>query len=241
MVSVARLDDTDPSITYRGSWWIGGRPNEYNTSTHGSKSVHSSASLTFRGTQIAIYATLDAKDPINPDPVSEIQIDGNVMSTYKPVLLDSEIQFRQKIFDSGVLLDGKHILSITSLVDSNTSIWLDYFEYIPSPLSPSESPDSNQPSTPIGGGSRLGLPSAVQVSGRSGLAWILLLLMVVCAICVWFWRQRRPQNDLRNYRPAPRGFVFKARKFLEDLWNNENLGENVRNVVRIRNNIHSLV
>ncbi|THU98335.1 hypothetical protein K435DRAFT_838188 [Dendrothele bispora CBS 962.96] len=215
-----RIDDTDPSIIYQGAWLTGGGIEEYNHTAHGFNTASASAELTFKGTQVALYGTLEAKDASSPDPLSEIRIDGELVSTYKPTLLDSNIQYRQAIFKSEVLSsDKEHTISITSLVESNNTIWLDYIEYIlsPSPISPHRNKDalSSQPTT--------SWRDSVSLEGEGvsgSRLFLMFLFILVCLTCIWLWRRRvrRPPPDLRNYRPPPRGFVRNALEFVEKFW-----------------------
>ncbi|THU81181.1 hypothetical protein K435DRAFT_873610 [Dendrothele bispora CBS 962.96] len=143
-----RLDDTDSRIAYQGTWWIGGRQAEYNGTTHGLKDTSdSSASLRFNGIQVKVVATLDAGNSTNPNPIADIHLDGNLALRYAPNL-SSSIQFQQSIFSSSILNEGDHMLSISSEIDTDDAIWLDYFEYLPSnPSISTQSPTTSSAST----------------------------------------------------------------------------------------------
>ncbi|KAK7460848.1 hypothetical protein VKT23_008779 [Stygiomarasmius scandens] len=138
---LTRIDDASPQILYTGSWFIGGTDREFQHTTHGAKVANATFQFTFNGTRVEIGATLDAHRDDQPDPTSNIFIDGRLVSRYAPVL-SSEIQYQQTIFTSDSLVSGEHIVSMTSEIDSNSTIWLDYIDFLPSsqgPVSISES------------------------------------------------------------------------------------------------------
>ncbi|KAK7438909.1 hypothetical protein VKT23_017836 [Stygiomarasmius scandens] len=108
-----QIDDTDPQILYHGNWWTGGRHAiEYNGTTHGFDGEGSSALLSFYGTQIQIFATIDALKISNPEPSFNVYIDNNRISHNNLSLLPT-IQFKQSIFSHKHLNNNtNHILNI---------------------------------------------------------------------------------------------------------------------------------
>ncbi|KAF7359833.1 hypothetical protein MVEN_00708700 [Mycena venus] len=125
--NVAIVDNRDPLVHYAGIWFPGGTPSEYSLSTTASTTVGSTASFTFEGTSIGVYATVAAINP--PQSSLSFLVDNSISGTYTPPgNLESDVH-HQELWTSPTLSDGTHTLVITQTTAQNAVIYLDYFLY----------------------------------------------------------------------------------------------------------------
>uniref|UniRef100_A0A0W0EU86 Uncharacterized protein n=1 Tax=Moniliophthora roreri TaxID=221103 RepID=A0A0W0EU86_MONRR len=159
-----RVDDTDPRIRYNpeNAWFLGGVSDEYNGTTHRSRS--SSAEMFFQfngemiashlrggeltnaftGTSITVYGTIMHHLEF-PSPVDEFILDDSPPKRFAPTL-DGVTHRHQVMFSSAPLEDGHHTLVMKRMVDNSKS-WVGYIDFTSSvagennpPLSLSLSP-----------------------------------------------------------------------------------------------------
>ncbi|THU78097.1 hypothetical protein K435DRAFT_604793, partial [Dendrothele bispora CBS 962.96] len=98
-----RIDDTDPRIVYEGNWRTGGKPHEYNTTTH--------------GIQITIGATLNTRNPKDSSPIFNLYLDRELVLKYQPNLTSGGVQNVKdqqlvSIYSSPILDNANHTLLI---------------------------------------------------------------------------------------------------------------------------------
>jgi hypothetical protein len=207
------VDDSNlTSITYLGTWQIGGVQPEYNSTTHGTDVAGSTATFVFNGmhnitvlfnfkpssdpihqrigTAVAVYGTLS----IEGAAISTYSLDDTTLVTFTAPSVQEPV-YQTLFYQSPSLQDGLHHLVITSLV-TNATFWLDYILYQPIPaqnVSPSitttatvNASKSNPTSLPssLGGTQRLKVGSGVIVA-------IALLLLLTISFIVWHFKRRR--------------------------------------------------
>ncbi|KDR76532.1 hypothetical protein GALMADRAFT_139455 [Galerina marginata CBS 339.88] len=151
-MTVVGLDDRDPHISYWGAWFPGGGDGfEYNATTTGSNTIGDVASLTFTGTKVSLWGTVDADINGRLAPTSAYILDNLPAVTFVPAL-QPETQHLQNFFQADELSPSSHTLIIKNMGTSNNSfIWLDYIQ-----ITPPDSVDAVLFSAPISSSS---LPS----------------------------------------------------------------------------------
>ena len=141
---VVVVDDSDASsVLYQGAWQVGGITTEYLSTTHGTFTVGSTATLNFTGmdpqlrfnnrgfnlnssgTSLAVYGSIWR----GTIPVSTYTIDNSISDVYTATLSDSPL-FQILFYQSPILQDGPRTLVVN--FTSGYEFWLDYFLYIPS-------------------------------------------------------------------------------------------------------------
>ncbi|KAJ7439701.1 hypothetical protein B0H11DRAFT_1828619 [Mycena galericulata] len=131
MSSFSLIDDRDPSVTYVGTWVIGGTIHEYDDTVTSSLNVGDHFSVPFTGTGVAVYGTYDSS---SGGVKTLYAIDGDagitVVSSASPNGLDD---YQQLFWQSETLSSGSHTLVVTmeALNDNQGAgegtIWFDYF------------------------------------------------------------------------------------------------------------------
>ncbi|KAJ7506930.1 hypothetical protein B0H11DRAFT_2272160 [Mycena galericulata] len=127
---VAIVDDRHPSITYAGSWTGAGTLEEFNTTTTFSTTQEATASFTFVGTSITVYATVAAINP--PQASLNFAIDNNstLTGSYTPPGNMTADIHHTALWESPTLSNGTHTLVITQTAAQAAGvIFLDYFMY----------------------------------------------------------------------------------------------------------------
>ncbi|KAJ7508785.1 hypothetical protein B0H11DRAFT_2431861 [Mycena galericulata] len=136
--NVAIVDDRDPSIIYEAHLWaLAGTLEEFNSTTTHSTTQGSTASFTFVGTSITVYATVEAAAAKKQPQTSlyfAIDNNGALTGTYTPPNNMSADIHHTALWESPTLSNGPHKLVITQTVPQVTSqvggvIFLDYFMY----------------------------------------------------------------------------------------------------------------
>ncbi|KAF5321664.1 hypothetical protein D9619_000076 [Psilocybe cf. subviscida] len=123
-MSTVKIDDSDPSITWSGSWERAGNSNEYNHTCSGSKNVGDTAIVTFTGTSITVYGTIVG--PGNTPTSTYTLDDGPLSPSFRPDPPPGKL-YGQAFFASPTLPYGTHKLNITDTTNTVTGLWLDYF------------------------------------------------------------------------------------------------------------------
>ncbi|KAJ7482968.1 hypothetical protein B0H11DRAFT_2021626 [Mycena galericulata] len=128
--NVAIVDDRHSSITYAGPWTGAGTFEEFNTTTTFSTTQGVTASFTFVGTSITVYATVAAINP--PQASLNFAIDNNstLTGSYTPPTNMSADIHHTALWESPTLSNGTHTLVITQpAAQAAGVIFLDYFMY----------------------------------------------------------------------------------------------------------------
>ncbi|KAJ7364564.1 hypothetical protein DFH08DRAFT_766326, partial [Mycena albidolilacea] len=124
------VDDSDPLVQYNppGNWTNNGKPPEFNTTTHASKTWGDTATLVFEGTSIGVYGTLA---PSTAQLRLNFSIDGTDFGSYNARVVPRATR-HQLLWTSPVFEEASHRLVITLDSDPaspNRSCFLDYFVY----------------------------------------------------------------------------------------------------------------
>ncbi|KAG6901275.1 hypothetical protein C0995_014327 [Termitomyces sp. Mi166 len=151
-VSTYIIDDQDPTkVTYNGTWIKGGSPVEYNATVASSTNVGDYFTVSFKGTNIAVFVTFDITS-------------GGVETTYSidnssPVTAVSQAGsgdiHRQQLWRSNTLAIGDHTLlvNMTKLNPQPSqpgegTVWFDYFLVTDPTISITSSSTAPNPSQP---------------------------------------------------------------------------------------------
>ncbi|KAL0952592.1 hypothetical protein HGRIS_006847 [Hohenbuehelia grisea] len=141
------VDDRDPAIVYSPDWFLGGGPDEFDGTTHGTNSNGASFQFQFNGTSVSVIGTLSPlgyRDSV--PPVSTYRVDDANPTTFSPTT-DADVHHQVTFFTSPSLQDGVHTLFMTCIVE-NTFLWFDYLlvqpvaSSDPASAGPTPSPDS---------------------------------------------------------------------------------------------------
>ncbi|KAJ7320796.1 hypothetical protein DFH08DRAFT_754014 [Mycena albidolilacea] len=129
----AIVDDRDPLIQYSGSWVPGGAPVEFDSTTMTTVDAGSTATFSFIGTSVTVYATVASKT-LEIQPIWSFVVDGTVTGTYTPNNIPPDGVHHQVLWTSSAspLQNGSHTLVITqsqAASGSNKVIFMDYITY----------------------------------------------------------------------------------------------------------------
>ncbi|KAJ7479743.1 hypothetical protein FB451DRAFT_1365463 [Mycena latifolia] len=123
--NVAIVDDGD--LQYSGTWVGGGAPIEYRGTTKWSSAKGSTASLTFVGTSITVYASVSAQ---RPAASLSFAVDESITGSYTSAANLDVGLYHEALWTSPTLSDGTHTLVITQTAAQSTGvIYLDYLLY----------------------------------------------------------------------------------------------------------------
>ncbi|KAI8974853.1 hypothetical protein BD414DRAFT_497712 [Trametes punicea] len=207
--SLLRIDDTSPQLQYSGQWVQGGTAQDYRNTSHTSSSAGSTVKLTFNGTYVTVYGSVD-----NNGSASTYQLDDAAPVTQSVQQVPSPQYNWPFFYPSSPLQSGLHELLITVKGGTFNLDYIDYIGFAPeddagdaslvqSPSSPSLSPspspssssDSSRPSIPS---SRKGLPAGA-IAGIA-IAAAAALLGVAVAL---FYLRRRSARKVRHRSHIP--------------------------------------
>ncbi|PPQ72214.1 hypothetical protein CVT26_006969 [Gymnopilus dilepis] len=118
------LDDRNPSIIYSTGWNQAGSALEFNKTTTWTAVAGSTAKFTFQGTGVGVFGTVGKKLPKSIAPVSEYSIDGSAPVTFTADP-KAVVQTSQAFFQSPLLPDGVHTLTVTNKLASDP-LFLDF-------------------------------------------------------------------------------------------------------------------
>ncbi|PPQ78459.1 hypothetical protein CVT25_011854 [Psilocybe cyanescens] len=219
-MSTSIIDDSDPSqVQYSGGGWSkGGTSHEHDGTVTSSTAVGDSFTVSFTGTDIGVFGTLDST---SAGVVTSYSIDGapevQVTST-----AGSGDTYNQQFWQSPTLSPQQHNL-VVKMIKVNTgsgpgegTIWFGYFQVTVASQASSTSSNSSIPtssststsatSTPNGNSS--GLPTPVPTK-KSSIAPIVggvvaaILLLAVLVILFVLRQRRRSSNSTAIRHPKP--------------------------------------
>ncbi|CAG7848900.1 SubName: Full=Uncharacterized protein {ECO:0000313/EMBL:CCA70237.1} [Serendipita indica DSM 11827] len=194
------VDDKDTAIGYEGNWFATGSKAEYQWSAHRSPAASNTgtATFSFNGTSVSVYATLDGIYPSNPiasfvvDPGSANEVQGTVV-----IPGSAPKKYHSPILSVSGLSEGSHTLVVTSLSDQTTSWWLDYILYgSPSSGSVVNSNGSNGTATSSNqaiGQTQSNGPSKAAIAG--GVIGGVVACLLVIFFLFYYLRRRGRRND----------------------------------------------
>ncbi|KAJ7100805.1 hypothetical protein B0H15DRAFT_461840 [Mycena belliarum] len=127
------IDDRDKnSVSYTGTWVVGGSSHETDATVSSSLTVGDSFKVFFAGTSIGVYGTLDAT---SAGVQSAYTIDdGSPANVTVPESSSGADRFKQLFWQSDALSNTTHTLTVTMRKvngvpggDGEGTIWFDYF------------------------------------------------------------------------------------------------------------------
>jgi len=218
--TLLQIDDRNPLVFYspNSSWTRGGNIADFDGTSTFTSTIRASATLTFTGTGISVWGTIQLLSPnMSTYVLSSYSIDGGPSTTFNATEKVA-YQFQQKLFQSATLNDSApHTIVVT--LDNDASFFIDYFLVIPAGAT-STSASSSNPSTVTGPmtvfsavssttastgaqspSSRVPLGPAVGGT-LSGLA-----LLIVAILAVWLCCKRRKENKKNDSQMSPVPFI----------------------------------
>ncbi|KAJ7619665.1 hypothetical protein FB45DRAFT_162416 [Roridomyces roridus] len=167
-MATSLIDDQDPSITYTGSWVVGGTIHEHDDTVSSSTKVGDHFSVPFQGTEITVFGTFDATSTGVKTLYSIDNAAGTIVTSQASG--NGLDDYQQPFWQSGTLSSGNHTLVVTMKSinsddgDGEGTIWFDYFQVTGGPT---ETPNTNTQSSPSGTSSSPSSSSASQSSASS--------------------------------------------------------------------------
>ncbi|PFH47926.1 hypothetical protein AMATHDRAFT_66502 [Amanita thiersii Skay4041] len=194
------IEDTDSRVTYSDSGWA---IDQDKPSTHRATNSGSTATVSFTGTYIAAFGSVNASQGVSDITFSFD--DGPPQLPMLPMSVQPQqsILSHQLYFQTPRLQGGKHNLTIRAR-KSNPDFYLDFFliEPLSSPTATGASGAGTVPhiSGSSGAGeSRSGEGRSSEIGGIvGGVVGGTLCLIILGALVFWLWRkqQRKPYNGL---------------------------------------------
>ncbi|RDB27913.1 hypothetical protein Hypma_002238 [Hypsizygus marmoreus] len=193
-ITLVTLDDTDPQIHYTGLWESAGRFEEYNSTTHGTRTAGSQATLVFKGSSVSVYGTIGREnDNGSPAfaPVTSYSVDGSDVVTFTGTPVGGGIVFGQPFYHSGKLNESQeHTLVITNTLPGKNRFWFDYIQ-----IETSVKPVVNtHPGATRANG--VGTPDPLRLV--LGVLLFVLFINTVLLLSIWF--QLVSVRRLRSFR-----------------------------------------
>ncbi|KAF8523461.1 hypothetical protein BU17DRAFT_63753 [Hysterangium stoloniferum] len=123
---VMHVDDTSTAISYAGDWQaLIGSSRQWMQTVHGAPSVGSTATLSWRGTQVTVIGTVPVG---NGSTISSYQLDDGASTSVTFECAPTAV-FSQVFWDSGIVRDGLHTLVITN-EGTTADFQLDEIDYV---------------------------------------------------------------------------------------------------------------
>ncbi|KAJ7446594.1 hypothetical protein FB451DRAFT_1537538 [Mycena latifolia] len=223
-MSYSIVDDRDPTVSYTGTWVVGGTSHEHDGTVSSSVNAGDHFSVPFTGTGVSVYGTFDSS---SAGVKTSYAIDGG--STTIVVSSSSGLDsFQQLFWKSDAVSVGFHTLVVTIVSvnkdpdgDGEGTIWFDYFNVTlggsssssnsVSSSSASSSAASSSSAAPVTTSSASNAATATSagssaststtaVAGKKSSAHIIApVVVVVVVIAILFagfllWRKRKQQK-----------------------------------------------
>ncbi|KAJ8088379.1 hypothetical protein PM082_022452 [Marasmius tenuissimus] len=206
-----RVDDTDSRLVYTPSkeWHVAGVPAEFMHSTHWTNTSDAQMAFQFKGTKISAYGTISSNLP-TLKTLTLISVDDGEPVRWE-VSPQEEAVYHQLMFDSPILKDGVHILTMKATVNGSET-FLDYLEFAPSQPSSISSSSELPTSTSSNSGAPIPATSVVvQVSqggalpagAVAGISVAATLAVISGLGCLFFWWKQRHRRRLRDDPSGP--------------------------------------
>ncbi|KDR67432.1 hypothetical protein GALMADRAFT_147205 [Galerina marginata CBS 339.88] len=214
---VVYIDDRDPVVVYKPNWNRGGNASDYLSTSTSTHVPGSTANLSFSGTGVSVWGTVQVLNPNEPSNVLlSFSVDDGPPMTHNIAELPV-FQFQQNVFQSDSLAPSTHTLVVT--LENRASFFLDYFLVIPldstssttlaATTSPSAPPTTSEPSLshPSPTMSAVadanfhskGVPIDTIVGGTLGG----FALLCIAILAVWLGYQRGKSKGNDNRLPQP--------------------------------------
>lgn len=203
------VDDADTQWKFQGAWTATRIPGNYLTTIHQTHPPGMSATLSFEGTDITVYGTINGRYS-DLKPLGYFQVDNGenltVVASDIPneiTLNDGSILRNQQLFSATGLAPGQHTLTVvvppnaaspTSSTSPNNPDWyLDYAVYGPVG---SGSSNPSSPSPPPSAPPNVGAIAGGVVGG------VVILGALVAAFILWRRKKRRSNLDAKTAAPG---------------------------------------
>ncbi|KAJ6606866.1 hypothetical protein B0H10DRAFT_2074100 [Mycena sp. CBHHK59/15] len=203
--SATIIDDRNSTVTYTGTWVVGGTTNEHDDTVSSSVKVGDKFTVPFTGTAIGVYGTYDST---SGGVKTSYAIDGNSVTTVTANPSANGLDDYQQLFwQSDTLSSGSHSLVVTMVaVNSNAgdgegTVWFDFFNVTNAASSSSSSSSSSGTSTgkststgsssPATASSSSTTAVATKKSSHSGIIGGLVVAIIVLILCALFLYRRK--------------------------------------------------
>ncbi|KIP01874.1 hypothetical protein PHLGIDRAFT_324735 [Phlebiopsis gigantea 11061_1 CR5-6] len=143
MSSPIKVDDSNPSIGFFGSWVLGGSTHEYNGTTHGALTNGSGFNFNFTGVSVSVVATVAITPAGGLTDVVTFNLD-DLEAVIVAAPQTGAAIYNYNYFTSPTTLEnGNHQLVVTGIRIGGPDIsgfWFDYLEYFPGAVSTTRAP-----------------------------------------------------------------------------------------------------
>ncbi|KAJ6598184.1 hypothetical protein DFH09DRAFT_54413, partial [Mycena vulgaris] len=212
------IDDRDPTVTYKGTWVVGGTTHEHSGTVSSSVAAGDSFTVPFTGTGITVYGTFDSS---SAGVKTSYAIDGGSATTVTSPSSGKD-SFQQLFWQSDAVPSASHnlvvtMVSVNNVGDGEGTIWFDYFNvtsaaFVPSSSAPTSLSTANASkntatttsASPASTSSAAIVP--VKKSSHTAIiaAVVVVVVVVLIGICaaVMFRRRRRQQDLYKNFQPS---------------------------------------
>ncbi|KAJ7722877.1 hypothetical protein DFH07DRAFT_971754 [Mycena maculata] len=217
-MSYTVIDDRDSTVTYTGTWVVGGTTHEHSGTVSSSVNVGDHFSVPFTGTSIGVYGTYDAD---SAGVHTSYAIDGGSATTVTSTASSNgQDDYQQLFWQSSTISNGSHTLVVTMESvntgdgDGEGTIWFDFFNVTVAAASTlssagvSSSGSSSSTSTTATKSAHASSTSSASTavvskkSSHSSLIGGITVAVVVLILCMLVLLRRRRQQQNSNFRPA---------------------------------------
>ncbi|KAJ7628327.1 hypothetical protein FB45DRAFT_1003995 [Roridomyces roridus] len=166
-MSFTLIDDQDSSVSYKGTWVVGGTAHEYKSTVASSVTVGDTFTVPFTGTSIGVYGTTDSS---SNGVRTSYAIDGNTPVVVATTGAGAADAYHQLFWQSGKLTDADHKLVVTMRAVNagqgagEGTIWFDFFNATAAATTTSVTP---LPSNTVGGSASKSVAPASQTKSKA--------------------------------------------------------------------------
>ncbi|KAM5542540.1 hypothetical protein V8D89_003999 [Ganoderma adspersum] len=209
MSSPTLIDDSNTAVQYSHNWtWVPNLVPEVDHTRHGVSEAGQTASLTFTGTGIQIFGTLEPSD-FAGQPTTQYAIDGTVVANYTAPFTPSGPSVLNVTFFSKLDLsaEGDHEIVITNVNGTSPNMfWLDFFLVYTStsqnPTGSSSGVATVTATSSSGSGSKtISVKTAGAIAGGVAAGLVLVILLLVAYIVRLKRRHKRSARLVQTYDP----------------------------------------
>jgi len=212
--SVLQIDDRNPLIFYspNSSWTRGGNTADFDGTSTLTHATGASATLTFTGTGISVWGTIQLLQPNTTTyVVSSYSVDGGPTTIFNATET-AGYQFQQKLFQSATLNDSAPHTIVVTLVNNGT-FFIDYFLVIPAGATSTSAPSSNT----AGAGDQSHssrVPLGPAVGGTLGGLALLIIAILAFLLCYKRRKDKNQKHDSQAAQVSPDPFITPASRTL---------------------------
>ncbi|KAI1784067.1 hypothetical protein LXA43DRAFT_248408 [Ganoderma leucocontextum] len=193
------VDDSNTAVQYSHNWtWVPNLVPEVDHTRHGVSEAGQTASLTFTGTGIQVFGTLEPSD-VAGQPTTQYAIDGSVVTTYTAPFTPSGPAVLNVTFFSKLDLspDGDHTILITNVNGTSPNMfWLDFFLVYTSPSQDPTGSSGVAAATATSSGNSGSRTISVKTAGAiiGGVAGALVLIIVLLVAYIVRMKSRHKRS-----------------------------------------------